>query len=71
MVNIFFILVLILLIFNRIHVNICLMPCFFPVKNRRKKMYLYTALLMQKGHVKCTVAPNEAYRPSIFVLNFG
>lgn len=26
---------------------------------------------MQKSHVKCTVAPNEAYRPSIFVLNFG
>lgn len=43
------------------------MPCFFPVKKEGKNMYLYIALLMQKGHAKCTVAPNEAYRPSIYL----
>lgn len=46
-VNIFFILVLISLLFNRIvywkkawnqtDIYICLIPCLFPVKNRRKK----------------------------------
>lgn len=29
------------------------------------------ALSVQKGHVKCTVARREAYRPLIFVLNFN
>lgn len=29
------------------------------------------ALSVQKGNVKCTVAPKEAYKPPISVLNFG
>lgn len=32
---------------------------------------MQSELSLQNGHIKYTVAPNEAYRPQHFVLNFG
>lgn len=64
MVTFFFMIILILFILNSIN----LMSWFIPIK---KAMYVQSALPLQKGHIKRTVAPNEAYRPQNCVLIFG
>lgn len=40
-------------------------------KNNRGKCDLSARCIFsaEKGHVKCTIAPREAFRPPIFVLN--
>lgn len=57
MVTFSLIIILILFILNSIN----LMSWFIPIKKKMKKaMYVKSALPLQKGHIKRTVAPNEA-----------
>lgn len=39
--------------------------------NRRKGDLCETAFSVQKGDLKCAVAPQKTYKPPLFVLNFG
>lgn len=51
-------------IFTFMRINLYIMRWFIPIKNyKRKSVHVQVARSVQKGRIKYTVAPKEAYRP--------